>query len=254
MPALAHLGHMEYRITNRPKSTALLPNFAGFPPPRAGQLSCSTHNRPVGHDPPDVNEIILGASTRFTSDAGRRVERYVDDPAAPAAPCQPVPRPAAHAPLSPLDRRRGSARPAPPDTVTAGQLPPPPQPPDLRDVYWRYYGSDLAIDAAGNVLFGQTTHVSRFADGQPRVGIGSDGVVHVDGTARVQTVDAGTEPLMARVLREFDRRTGVPVVVNTSLNTAGRPMVDDPRDALECFGSAPVDLLAIGRFVVRRPR
>jgi carbamoyltransferase len=42
-------------------------------------------------------------------------------------------------------------------------------------------------------------------------------------------------------------------VVNTSLNTAGRPMVDDPRDALECFGSAPVDLLAIGPFVVRRP-
>ena len=50
------------------------------------------------------------------------------------------------------------------------------------------------------------------------------------------------------------RNTGLPVVVNTSLNTAGRPMVDDPRDALECFGSAPVDLLAIGPFVVRRPR
>ncbi|HEV2777800.1 MAG TPA: carbamoyltransferase C-terminal domain-containing protein [Actinophytocola sp.] len=77
-------------------------------------------------------------------------------------------------------------------------------------------------------------------------------VVHVDGTARVQTVDPATEPLLARMLTEFDRRTGLPVVVNTSLNTAGRPMVDDPRDALECFGSAPVDLLAIGRFVVRR--
>jgi carbamoyltransferase len=45
----------------------------------------------------------------------------------------------------------------------------------------------------------------------------------------------------------------VPVVVNTSLNTAGRPMVDDPRDALECFGSAPVDALAIGPFLLRRP-
>jgi len=42
------------------------------------------------------------------------------------------------------------------------------------------------------------------------------------------------------------------VVVNTSLNTAGRPMVDDPRDALECFGSAPVDLLAIGPYLIRR--
>ncbi|MFL5818837.1 MAG: carbamoyltransferase [Conexibacter sp.] len=77
-------------------------------------------------------------------------------------------------------------------------------------------------------------------------------VVHVDGSARIQTVSAAGEPLMARVLREFDARTGVPVVVNTSLNTAGRPMVDDPRDALECFGSAPIDLLAIGPFVVRR--
>ncbi|MFJ3981761.1 carbamoyltransferase family protein [Streptomyces fungicidicus] len=77
-------------------------------------------------------------------------------------------------------------------------------------------------------------------------------VVHVDGTARVQTVDAAREPLVARMLGEFERLTGLPVVVNTSLNTAGRPMVDDPRDALECFGSSPVDLLAIGPYAVRR--
>jgi carbamoyltransferase len=78
-------------------------------------------------------------------------------------------------------------------------------------------------------------------------------VVHVDGTARVQTVDRGEQPLLAELLTAFDRRTGLPVLVNTSLNTAGRPMVDDIRDALECFGSTPVDLLAIGPFVVRRP-
>jgi carbamoyltransferase len=57
---------------------------------------------------------------------------------------------------------------------------------------------------------------------------------------------------MARVLTEFEARTGLPVVVNTSLNTAGRPMVDDPRDALECFGSSPVDVLALGPYLVRR--
>jgi len=78
-------------------------------------------------------------------------------------------------------------------------------------------------------------------------------VVHVDGTARIQTVSAAREPLLAAMLGGFERRTGVPVVVNTSLNTAGRPMVDDPRDALECFGSAPVDALALGPFLVRRP-
>jgi carbamoyltransferase len=77
-------------------------------------------------------------------------------------------------------------------------------------------------------------------------------VVHVDGTARVQTVHRESEPLVARMLERFEARTGVPVVVNTSLNTAGRPMVDDPRDALECFGSAPVDVLAMGPFLVRR--
>jgi carbamoyltransferase len=77
-------------------------------------------------------------------------------------------------------------------------------------------------------------------------------VVHVDGTARIQTVDAEREPLVARLLRAFERRTGLPVVVNTSLNTAGRPMVDTPREALELFGSAPIDLLAIGPFAVER--
>jgi carbamoyltransferase len=78
-------------------------------------------------------------------------------------------------------------------------------------------------------------------------------VVHVDGTARPQTVDPAMEPALARLLRAFERRTGVPVIVNTSLNTAGRPIVDDPRDALECFGSAPIDLLVMGPYVVRRP-
>jgi hypothetical protein len=70
--------------------------------------------------------------------------------------------------------------------------------------------------------------------------------------ARVQTVDRREEPLVARMLEHVERLTGVPVVVNTSLNTAGRPMVDDPRDALECFCSAPVDALAIGPFLLRR--
>jgi carbamoyltransferase len=77
-------------------------------------------------------------------------------------------------------------------------------------------------------------------------------VVHVDGTARVQTVHTDSEPLVAEMLAEFERRTGLPVVVNTSLNTAGRPMVDTPREAMELFGSAPVDLLALGPFAVHR--
>jgi carbamoyltransferase len=78
-------------------------------------------------------------------------------------------------------------------------------------------------------------------------------ITHVDGTARIQTVDR-THPLLRATISRFAERTGVPVIVNTSFNTSGRPMVDSPRDALECFGSAPIDVLAIGPFLVRRPR
>ena len=77
-------------------------------------------------------------------------------------------------------------------------------------------------------------------------------VVHTDGTARVQTVSDSDTPRVADLLRAFEARTGVPVLVNTSLNTAGRPMVDDPRDALELFGSAPVAALVLGPHLVRR--
>ncbi|MBV9094478.1 MAG: carbamoyltransferase [Streptosporangiaceae bacterium] len=91
-----------------------------------------------------------------------------------------------------------------------------------------------------------THHVSRaWRDRIPAV-------THVDGSARVQTVDPRHEPLTARLLERFEQLTGLPVVVNTSLNTAGRPMADDPRDALECFGSAPVDALALGPFLIHR--
>ncbi|MGE2835838.1 carbamoyltransferase family protein [Mycobacterium sp. SMC-4] len=78
-------------------------------------------------------------------------------------------------------------------------------------------------------------------------------VTHVDGTARVQTVGPD-QPLLHATIEHFAARTGVPVLVNTSFNTAGRPMVDSPADALECFGSAPIDMLVLGPYVLRRRR
>ena len=78
------------------------------------------------------------------------------------------------------------------------------------------------------------------------------GVVHRDGTARIQTLSREQQPRAAGVLEKFAERTGVPVLVNTSFNTAGRPIVDDPRDALEVLGSAPLAALAIGRCLVRK--
>jgi carbamoyltransferase len=77
-------------------------------------------------------------------------------------------------------------------------------------------------------------------------------VTHVDGTARVQTVDREQLPRLTGMLEQFAAMTGLPVVVNTSLNTAGRPMVDTPREALELFGSSPVDALVLGPHLVQR--
>lgn len=75
-------------------------------------------------------------------------------------------------------------------------------------------------------------------------------VRHVDGTARIQTVREEDSPLLHRLLKTFGSLTGVPVLVNTSFNTRGRPIVCTPGDALECFWTSPVDVLAIGPFLV----
>jgi carbamoyltransferase len=73
---------------------------------------------------------------------------------------------------------------------------------------------------------------------------------HTDGSARVQTVARAHNPLYYDTIAAFGRRTGVPVVVNTSFNTRGKPIVCTPRDALECFFTSPIDSLAIGPFIV----
>jgi carbamoyltransferase len=78
-------------------------------------------------------------------------------------------------------------------------------------------------------------------------------VRHVDGTARVQTVGAHEQPRYYEVLKAFERRTGVPVLVNTSFNSRGEPVVCTPRDALESFWSTPLDALAIGSFIIEKP-
>lgn len=77
-------------------------------------------------------------------------------------------------------------------------------------------------------------------------------VRHVDGTARIQTVSEADAPLYHRVIRCFMERTGIPVVVNTSFNTMGEPIVCTPADALACYASSPLDALAIGPFLLTK--
>jgi carbamoyltransferase len=75
---------------------------------------------------------------------------------------------------------------------------------------------------------------------------------HVDGSARVQTVSASRSPLFHRTILRFSELSGVPVVVNTSFNTRGRPIVCNPQDAVECFFTSPLDVLSIGNFLVEK--
>lgn len=77
-------------------------------------------------------------------------------------------------------------------------------------------------------------------------------VVHVDGTARVQTVSRRTNPLFHRLISEFGRRTGVPVLLNTSFNDAGEPIVCSPSEAIRCFRGTGLDALVLGPYFVER--
>lgn len=78
-------------------------------------------------------------------------------------------------------------------------------------------------------------------------------VRHVDGTARIQTINRAQHPVYYDLLKAFQRRTGVPVLVNTSFNTRGEPIVCSPRDAIECFWTSPLDALVIGSFLLEKP-
>jgi carbamoyltransferase len=75
---------------------------------------------------------------------------------------------------------------------------------------------------------------------------------HVDGTARVQTVSASTEPHYHRLIKEVGARTGVPVVLNTSFNIKGQPIVENPNQAISTFFGSGLQVLVAGPFVVEK--
>jgi carbamoyltransferase len=77
-------------------------------------------------------------------------------------------------------------------------------------------------------------------------------VTHVDYSARVQTVHRETNPMYHRLIEAFKTRTGCPVIVNTSFNVRGEPIVCTPEDAFRCFMGTDLDLLVVGRAVLRK--
>lgn len=77
-------------------------------------------------------------------------------------------------------------------------------------------------------------------------------VRHIDGTARIQTINCDQNKAYYDLIKAFFDKTGVPILINTSFNTLGKPIVCTPRDAIECFWASPFDALVIGSFIIEK--
>lgn len=76
------------------------------------------------------------------------------------------------------------------------------------------------------------------------------GITHIDGTARVQSISVDSEPFVHKILIEVEKKIGVPIIVNTSFNVNGEPIVESPIDAIETFLKTQIDTLVIGNCIV----
>jgi predicted NodU family carbamoyl transferase len=88
---------------------------------------------------------------------------------------------------------------------------------------------------------------------RPEHRAGLPAITHEDGTARLQTVRRSENPRYHGVIERFGELTGTPVLINTSFNVRGEPIVRTPEEAYRCFALTDIDALVIGDCVVERP-
>src|SRR5208282_2995528 len=120
--------------------------------------------------------------------------------------------------------------------------------------WWRPFAPSLLAEAAEQYLESSTDSPFMVLTAQvkPEKRAEIPSVTHVDGSARPQTVERGVNPLYWRLISELGQRTGVPVVMNTSFNLRGEPIVCTPTDAVRTFFSSGMDALVIGSFLVEK--
>ncbi|MGA8408807.1 MAG: carbamoyltransferase [Candidatus Acidiferrales bacterium] len=120
--------------------------------------------------------------------------------------------------------------------------------------WWRPFAPSMLSEVAGEYLESATDSPFMVLTAQvrPEKRAVIPSVTHVDGSARPQTVERDVSPLYWRLIYEFGQRTGVPVVMNTSFNLRGEPIVCSPTDAIRTFFSSGMDALVIGSFVVEK--
>jgi len=121
--------------------------------------------------------------------------------------------------------------------------------------YWRPFCPSMTAEAASK-YFGRYTNapfmIIAFSANE-RLKQDAPAIVHVDGTSRVQMVHRDTLPRFHQLLKAFEKRSGVPVLLNTSFNVKGEPIVCTIQDALRTFWSTGLEILAAGDFLIRKP-
>ena len=120
--------------------------------------------------------------------------------------------------------------------------------------WWRPFAPSITKEAAADFVESATDSPFMILTAQVRAekrGV-IPAVTHVDGSARPQTVEREVNPLYWRLIDEFGKRTGVPVVMNTSFNLRGEAIVHTPTDAVRTFFSSGMDALLIGSFLVEK--
>jgi carbamoyltransferase len=120
--------------------------------------------------------------------------------------------------------------------------------------WWRPFAPSMKKEAAEEFL--ESASDSPFmvltAQVRPEKRAVIPSVTHVDGSARPQTVEKDSNPLYWRLIDEFGKRTGVPVLMNTSFNLRGEAIVHTPTDAIRTFFSSGMDALVLGSFLVEK--
>jgi carbamoyltransferase len=120
--------------------------------------------------------------------------------------------------------------------------------------WWRPFAPSMLAEVASEYLGSSTDSPFMIlaAPVKPSKRSMIPAVTHVDGSARPQTVEKAVNPLYWEMIRQFGERTGVPVVMNTSFNLRGEPIVCTPTDAIRTFFSSGMDVLVIGNFIVEK--
>ncbi len=121
---------------------------------------------------------------------------------------------------------------------------------------FRPFAPTVLAEQAANwfELDGRSTYMLRVVAVRPECRARIPAIVHVDGTARVQTLTCEENAGYWEIVNAFYTLTGVPLILNTSFNLAGKPIVETPADAVECFAATDIDMLALGTYVLsKRP-